>query len=306
VETLTTRPEGDHLAIDGKRRTVLVTGAAGQLGSAIVSLLQREDTVVPLTRAELDLADGRAVRDAMAAARPSVVINCAAYNHVDEAEQEPVAALEANALAVRSLASAAAQAGAVFVHYSTDFVFDGTGTEPYREEDPPNPRSVYAVSKLLGEWFAAEAPRHFVLRVESLFGGSRRKSSVDKIIDGLMAGEPVRVFVDRTVSPSYVDDVARATRALLASGVAPGLYHCVNSGTCTWYALAQEAARLLDAQPALVPTRATEVSLPAGRPLYCALSNAKLARDGIAMPAWQDALARHIARLRASRSESQA
>ncbi len=288
------------MTADGKRRTVLVTGAAGQLGSAVVGLFRQEAEVVPLTRADLDLTDGGAVRDRIAALRPSVVINCAAYNQVDEAEREPVAALAVNALATRSLADATAEVGGVFVHYSTDFVFDGTGTQPYREDDSPNPRSVYAASKLLGEWFAADAPRHYVLRVESLFGGARRKSSVDKIIDGLVAGDPVRVFVDRTVSPSYVEDVAVATTALVASGAAPGLYHCVNGGACTWYELAEEAARLLGVRPTLVPIRAAETPLPASRPLYCALSNAKLTSVGIAMPAWQDALGRHIARVRAS------
>ena len=282
---------------DGRRTTVLVTGAAGQLGSAIVGLFREEADVVPLTRADLDVTDGRAVRDTVAAVRPSVVINCAAYNHVDEAEREPVAALAANALAVRSIADAAAGIDAAFVHYGTDFVFDGTGTRPYREDDPPDPRSVYAVSKLLGEWFATDAPRHYVVRVESLFGGPRRKSSVDKIIDGLVADDPVRVFVDRTVSPSYVEDVALATKALVASGAEPGLYHCVNTGACSWHELAEEAARLLGVRPALVPVKAAETPMPAARPLYCALSNAKLAGVGIAMPPWQDALARHIARL---------
>jgi dTDP-4-dehydrorhamnose reductase len=276
---------------------VVVTGAAGQLGAAMVKLFQQDTDVVPLTRAHLDLTDGRAVRDTMAATRPAVVINCAAYNHVDEAEAQPVAAFEANAMAVRSMADAAAQLDATFVHYSTDFVFSGTATEPHGEEYPPNPRSVYATSKLLGEWFAADVPRHFVLRVESLFGGPRRRSSVDKIIDGLIAGQPVPVFVDRTVSPSYVEDVARATKALLASAAAPGLYHCVNSGTCTWYELADEASRLLGVRPALVPTRAADLALPAARPLYCALSNAKLADAGITMPPWQDALARYVATL---------
>lgn len=279
--------------------TVVVTGAAGQLGSALVRLFAADSRVVALTRAELDLADGRAVHDTLARLAPALVINCAAYNHVDQAEREPVAALAVNALAVRALARAAAEVRATLVHYSTDFVFDGTATRPYREDDPPNPRSVYAVSKLLGEWFAADAPRYYVLRVESLFGGDRRKSSVDRILDALANGQPVRVFVDRTTTPSYVEDVAQATRALIERGAENGVYHCVSSGACTWYELAQEAARLLGVQPHLEPIRVAEVALPAQRPQYCVLSNAKLAALGIVMPPWQDALARHIARARA-------
>ena len=108
------------------------------------------------------------------------------------------------------------------MHYSSDFVFDGESNRPYREDDRPNPRSVYAASKLLGEWFAADARSHYVLRVESLFGGlERRKGSLDKIIESIDAGQPVRAFTDRVVSPSYVWDVAEATTALLRSRPAP-------------------------------------------------------------------------------------
>ena len=132
-------------------------------------------------RAELDISDFDAVMARVLADRPDVIINCAAYNNVDRAEDEPDKALNANAFAVRVLARAAQETGATLVHYSTDFVFDGHTDRPYIEEDPPNPQSVYAQSKLLGEWFALEAPRAFVLRVESLFGGANAKSSIDRI-----------------------------------------------------------------------------------------------------------------------------
>jgi dTDP-4-dehydrorhamnose reductase len=275
---------------------VLVTGAAGQLGAVMVRQCSAEADVVALTRADLDLTNTPAIRAAVAGVRPTVVINCAAYNQVDAAETEAQTALAVNGLAVRALARAAADSGAAFVHYSTDFVFDGRAARPYTEEDPPNPRSVYAASKLTGEWFAADAPRHYVLRVESLFGGVARRSSTDTIIDRLASGEEARVFVDRTVSPSYVEDVASATRALLARGAPSGLYHCVNSGSCTWSELGLEIARLLAVPPRLAPVSVADVSLPAERPQYCALSNAKLAAMGIEMPTWQDALARHIVR----------
>src|SRR5690606_15872637 len=124
------------------------------------------------------------------AAKPDVIINCSAYNLVDQAEDDAPAALAVNGFAVLNLARAAREAGAMLVHYGTDFVFDGRSTEPYTETDRPVPESTYGMSKLLGEWFAAEAPRHYVLRVESLFGGTRAKSSIDKILDAILAGEP--------------------------------------------------------------------------------------------------------------------
>jgi dTDP-4-dehydrorhamnose reductase len=166
---------------------------------------------------------------------------------------------------------------------------------PYVESDPAAPQSNYARSKLLGEWFAADAPLHYVLRVESLFGGPLAKSSIDRILDAIQRGEPARVFVDRTVTPSYVTDVAEATAQLLVIRPPAGVYHCVNSGVTTWLEVALEAARLLGRDPNLIPTEVASVSLPAKRPKYCALSNEKLHREGIGMPNWQDALGRYIA-----------
>jgi dTDP-4-dehydrorhamnose reductase len=179
------------------------------------------------------------------------------------------------------------------VHYSTDFVFDGRATRPYTEDDEPRPESVYAASKLLGEWFAREAPRAFVLRVESLFGGRVAKSSIDRIIDALLDGREARAFSDRTVSPSYVVDVAAATQALLEHGE-PGLYHCVNGGFATWYDVAREIARRLGVDGPVVPISVKDLALAAPRPQFAALSNAKLERAGVRMPSWQDALARHL------------
>jgi dTDP-4-dehydrorhamnose reductase len=282
---------------------VIVTGAAGRLGASILRRLEAEYDVVGLTRADLDVSDHRAVMDTVGAARPAAIVNCASYNDVDAAEREPVRSLEINAFAVESLARAASACGATLLHYSTDFVFDGTADRPYSETDAPHPQSIYAGSKLLGEWLAAKAPRSFVLRVESLFGAvpgwQGRPSSVDKIIEGIELDAEVPVFVDRTVSPSYVSDIAEATRRVLAGDVPAGLYHCVNQGACTWYALAEEAARLMGRTARLRPVEFKTLRLPAVRPMYCALSSALLATHGVVMPSWQDGLARHIAARRA-------
>ena len=138
-------------------RRVLVTGAGGRLGATIVETFH-DAQVIAHTRASLDITDSSAVSRAVHDARPGVIINCAAFNDVDGAESAPVAALAVNAFAPRNLARAAQDVGATFVHYSTDFVFDGTGSAPYTEADRPEPRSAYAQSKLLGEWMAADAP----------------------------------------------------------------------------------------------------------------------------------------------------
>src|SRR5687767_1135469 len=258
----------------------------------------RGSDVVAHTRASLDITDGPTVAGAIADAAPQVIVNCAAFNDVDGAESAPLDALSVNALAVRSLARAAAAVNATLVHFSTDLVFDGTAQEPYDERMPPSPQSTYAASKLLGEWFALDAPRALVLRVESLFGSPRdwagRRGTVDAIVAGLEEEREVRVFTDRVVSPSYIPDVAAATRHLVDSGAAPGVYHCVNSGQATWYDVAAEAARILGITPKLVPVTMGEVQLKASRPRFCALSNGKLAAAGFRMGTWADALQRWI------------
>ncbi|MDO8680125.1 MAG: dTDP-4-dehydrorhamnose reductase [Acidobacteriota bacterium] len=280
---------------------VLVVGAAGQLGQALVAKFAGEHDVTPAARREVDLSDHRALRAFVMDRKPAAVINCAAYTNVDAAEDEQELALDVNAFAVRTLARATTELDAVLVHYSTDFVFSGTATSPYTEDDLPEPQSVYAQSKLLGEWIAADNPRHYVLRVESLFGGPKARSSVDKIADAVRAGQQAPVFADRIVSPSFADDVVAATGHLLRSGAPAGLYHCVNTGFGTWLDVGREIARLLDRpETTLKPVSVRDVKLRAPRPRYAALSNAKLARAGYAMPSWQDALQRYLSRRRAS------
>ena len=278
-------------------RRVIVTGADGQLAAAIRAAFHDHD-IVALTRSTLDVTDHAAVARVVADARPSLIVNCAAFNDVDGAEDRPLGALAVNAFALRSLARAAEAAGAVLVHYSTDFVIHTESDRPHEEDVRPTPRSAYAVSKLLGEWFALAAPRAFVLRVESLFGSSAawtgRRGTLDRIIEGLEQGRDVRVFTDRIVSPSYIHDTAAATRHLVTTAAEPGLYHCVNAGHASWYDVAREAAAILRVEPKLVPVSVDAIPLKAPRPRYCALSTRKLAAAGFAMPSWRDALQRWL------------
>ena len=282
---------------------IVVTGARGQLGAAVAHECGPDHEVIAFARADLDIADQAAVAAAIARVRPDVIVNGAAFTNVDAAEDRPVDALATNAFGVRALARAAQAHGAALVHYSSDFVFDGTASDPYTEADRPNPQSTYAASKLLGEWFALDAPRGYVLRVESLFGRAPgappEKGSAATIMNTLLAGGSPKVFEDRTISPTFIIDTARATRQLVERSAPPGLYHCVNSGRCTWLEFAEELARQLGVEPRLTAVRMADMPLKAKRPLYCALSNEKLRSAGIEMPAWQDAMRRFI---RASRA----
>ena len=282
---------------------LLVTGAAGQLGAVIVRRFRAAGhDVVTSTLDDLDLTVHADVVARVRDVAPHVIVNCAAYNDVDGAEGDYVTALDVNAFAVRSLARASADTGATLVHYGTDFVFAGLEPKVHTEDDRPGPLSVYATSKLLGEWFAADAPRHYVLRVESLFGGPEARSSIDRIIDALEGGRDARVFVDRIVSPSYVEDVAWATELLLDLGAPSGLYHCVNTGHATWAEVGEEIARQAQVpEPGLVPVKVADVPMRARRPQFAALSNDKLRAAGVEMPTWQDAVARYMAVRRSRR-----
>jgi dTDP-4-dehydrorhamnose reductase len=279
------------------RPVAVVTGAGGQLGQALAGHLTSDYEVAALSRDDLDVTNHRALMDRIGSLAPAVILNGTAYNNVDAAEDDAVSAFSVNTVAVRSLARAAEANGAVLVHYSTDFVFDGTLNRPYTEHDAPSPRSVYGQSKLAGEWMAPSAPSHYVLRVESLFGGRLRRSTIDSFVDALRAGRKVRAFHDRCVSPSFVDDVVMATRALLSRRAPFGTYHCVNSGYASWATVAEEVAKRLGGLEANVEhVSVNDVALRAARPRFAALDNSKLASVGIVMPHWRDALDRYIAR----------
>src|SRR5205085_2939313 len=198
--------------IAGRVMRIAVTGARGQLGAAVVHECAQAHDVVSFSHADLDIGDDAAVAAAMARTKPDVIVNGAAFTDVDASEDRPVDALTVNAFGARALARAARTHGATLLHFSTDFVFDGRASAPYTEQDRPNPQSVYAASKLLGEWFAFDAPRAYVLRVESLFGRAPdappEKGSVAGIVNTILAGGSPKVFEDRTVSPTYVLDAA--------------------------------------------------------------------------------------------------
>ena len=274
-----------------------MTGANGQLAAFIVQAFS-DRQVVALTRSSLDVTDPAAVARTVADVKPTLIVNCAAFNDVDGAESRATDALAINALALRSLARAAEAAGAALVHYSSDFVLNSDRDEPHDEEVRPSPRGVYASSKLLGEWFALEFPRAYVLRVESLFGSpaawTGRRGTLDHIVDGLEQGRDVKVFTDRIVSPSYSKDVAAATKHLVTSDAPAGLYHCVNDGQGSWFDVASEAAAILGIEPRLVPITVDQLPLRVPRPRYCALSTKKLAAAGFTMPTWRDALRRWL------------
>jgi len=279
---------------------VFVAGSEGQLGSALVRLL-KDRVAWSGGRAALDVRDAEAVAAAVRGARPDVVVNATAYNKVDAAETDTVEALAVNAGAPRHLARAAREAGALMVHVSTDYVFDGTKGAPYDEDDAPHPLSAYGVSKLAGEMMVAASGAPFLtVRTSGVFasGGSRGKggSFVERILARARAGEPLRVVDDQVLSPTYAPDLAAAIVALVEAG-ARGLFHVTGSGSTAWHGFAVAALRGagLDAQVQAVKSR--DYAAPAARPLYSVLSNRRYLSLGLPpLRGWEAALADLLAR----------
>jgi len=273
---------------------VVVLGGGGQLGQAINREMRRAGhEVVAFTRAALDVTQRFAVLDKVAKLKPEVVVNATVLG-VDASEDDPKAALAVNSFAVRTLADVARSAGAALVHFSSDYVFDGAATAPYRETDRPNPVNVYGATKLLGEIYAQNAPRGYVLRVEGLFGTPGGKGTIDKMIAEARQGRTLTAFYDRKISPVHVDDVAAAMRRLVEKKANPGVWHCVNSGFASWHELALEIVRMLGSPSNVIPASLERSGLRVPRPLFSALSNEKLANFGIELPTWQNALARAV------------
>ena len=279
---------------------VFLAGSAGQLGAALVRTLG-DQVAWAGGREALDVRDGAAVLRVVQAARPDVVINATAYNKVDAAEVETAEALAVNAAGPRHLARAAREAGAVVVHVSTDYVFDGTRRAPYTEDDPPRPLSAYGVSKLAGELMVAASGAPFlIVRTSAVFGsgGSRGKggSFVERILARARAGEPVRVVDDQVLSPTYAPDLASAILALLETG-ARGLFHVTGAGSTSWHGFAVAALRRAGLDVPVQAVKSKEFAAPAARPAYSVLSNGRYLALGLPpLRGFEAALAELLAR----------
>jgi dTDP-4-dehydrorhamnose reductase len=273
---------------------VAVTGAAGQLGRALVRLLGPR-AVWSGGREELDVRDPAAVARVLDRARPDVLINAAAFNDVDGAEADPAPAMTVNAVGAGHLARACRERGALLVHVSSDYVFDGAKREPYREEDCPRPLNAYGISKLAGCLLVAAAGGpHLIVRTSGVFGagGSRVKggSFVDRILARARRGEPLRVVNDQRSSPTYAPDLAAALVTLAERG-ARGLLHVTNSGACSPYDLATAALDIVGIHARIEPIRTAELGAPARRPEYSVLDNGRAHAVGLApLRSWRAAL----------------
>jgi dTDP-4-dehydrorhamnose reductase len=269
---------------------IFITGATGQLGLALQRVLADHELTAP-PEAEADITQA-AIVERIAASRPDVVIHAAAYTDVDGAEADPDRAYAVNADGSRRVAQAAAKSGARMIAISTDYVYDGAKTTPYREDDPVAPLGVYGASKLAGERETLAAkPDAVILRTAWLYGEG--KNFVRTILRVAAERDELRIVSDQVGSPTWAEDLARAVRAVLDVR-ATGIYHAVNSGSCSWHEFAVTILRSAGLERRVIPISTAELARPAKRPARSVLDCAKLAALGIRMRPWQDALAEYL------------
>ncbi|MEX0703402.1 MAG: dTDP-4-dehydrorhamnose reductase [Planctomycetales bacterium] len=270
----------------------------GQLGAALGERLAGD--VLRWDRAQLDITDPEAVEETIRLHRPDVVINAAAYNFVDRAEDEPQDAYAVNALGPKQLAVACARNGETLVHVSSDYVFgaDTARSVPYCETDEPGPLGEYGRSKLAGErWVQSICPRNFIVRTCGLYGRAESPGKGNFVKTMLrLAGEgrAIRVVNDQRCTPTSAADLADAIARLVETD-RYGLYHATNAGETTWHEFAAAIFRLTGTPADLRPVSSAEYNTPARRPAYSVLDCGKLAALGITLPPWEAALARYLA-----------
>lgn len=281
-------------------KRAIVFGCAGQLGVELVrEFRQRGYETAGWERGQVDITDAAAVENAIARFNPDVVLNAAAYNQVDVAESEPAAAFQVNALAVRNIALACRQSGAKLVHYSTDYVFDGTAGRPYVETDPPHPLGAYAVSKLAGEFYArAYLDDVLIVRTSGVFGlgglQTARGNFIELMLRLAREGRTIRLVEDHIGSPTYAPALAARTADLVERGIT-GLIHVGGGTPISWFDFARMIFAEAGLTPDLRPTTEREYRTPARRPRYSALSNQRMESLGLApMPPLETAVRSYL------------
>jgi dTDP-4-dehydrorhamnose reductase len=273
----------------------VVLGAGGQLGVELVRVLtERGYQVTGFDRAGLDICDASAVEQALGRLEPSIVLNAAAYNMVDVAESDPQGAYLGNALSVRNIAVVCRQLDALLVHFSTDYVFDGTAGRPYTEQDPTHPIGAYAVSKLAGELYAQAYLDPLIIRTSGVFGPGGLRTARGNFVELMLrlanANNPIRVVEDFVASPTYAPALAERCADLVEKKLR-GIFHAGGGTAISWFDYAAMIFEVFGLKPELRATNEREYRTAARRPKFSALSNSKMESAGVKpMPSLREAL----------------
>jgi dTDP-4-dehydrorhamnose reductase len=281
---------------------VAVIGASGQLGQDIVSAFRDAGRqVTALTHGEIEIASHDSVSHVLGAIGPDVVVNTAAFHHVDRCESEEERAFRINSIGARTVAQATRELKASLIHISTDYVFDGRKQSPYVESDAPHPLNVYGVSKLAGEFFVRDGnPRHFVVRVSGIYGRHlcRAKGSpnfVETMLARGAKGETILMVDDQFATPTPTVEVARQLVALAESSEY-GLYHATSEGSCSWYEFTRTIFELAGMKVEVQPIKSEQSGRAALRPGYSVLENAELKKRSMNLfNHWRVGLEKYLA-----------
>ncbi|CAH0121700.1 dTDP-4-dehydrorhamnose reductase [Paenibacillus sp. CECT 9249] len=278
---------------------VIVTGAGGQLGTDVAAIFkQNGHDVIDLDRSKLDIANQQACNDIISASQPDVIVHCAAYTAVDAAESEEDQAYLVNAVGSRNIAVAAEKTGAKVCYLSTDYVFDGTSTEPYREYDSTNPKTIYGKSKRAGEQLVQTlCSRYFIVRTSWVYG--KNGNNFVKTMLKLGREKPsLQVVHDQIGSPTYTVDLATFLLELVATEKY-GVYHASNTGNCSWYEFAKAIFEEAGMETEVRPCTTAEFPRPAPRPKNSVLDHGSIRTNGFEdLRQWRDALKEFIVELK--------
>ena len=276
---------------------IAIIGSTGQLGTDLVKTLGIVHDVIGLTHDDIEVADFESCL-IIKKHRPEVVINTAAFHKTDQCEEEPMKTFSVNTLGARNLALITKEIAAKNVCISTDYVFDGSKEEPYTEDDVTAPINTYGISKLAGEHFSRQNPKHYIIRIASLFGkaGASGKGGnfVETMITKAKKNIPIKVIDDMWMSPTYTKDASLIIKKILEKQLPYGIYHATNRGYCSWYQFAKHIFQLIGLNPDLSPIKTEHVSMKAKRPQFSALKSIKMPQYDIRVPTWNEALLEYL------------
>lgn len=272
---------------------IVIIGSTGQLGIDLMKALKLEHEVIGLTHQDIEVTDYNSCL-ILKKHHPDVIINTAAFHKTDRCEEEPLKTFSVNAIGARNMAAISKEIEATTIFISTDYVFDGSKNEPYTEDDNPTPTNTYGISKLAGELYTKQNPKHYIIRLASLFGvaGASGKGGnfVETMITKAKKNETINVVNDMWMSPTYTKDAATTIKKIIESKLPFGTYHATNQGYCTWLQFAKEIFKLLGLNPALAPIKTELLKMKARRPRFSALKSIRLPKYGIQMREWKQAL----------------
>jgi len=279
-------------------KKILLIGKNGQLGSEIMKDAASFDfEVIGFEKDELDVTIESQVEEKIDNIKPDVLINTSAYHIVRDCEKNPLVAMDINFMAVDRMSRLCKKYGVKFITYSTDYVFDGRKEVPYEENDEPHPLQMYGFSKLAGEYAALSSYPEgaFVIRTCGLYGGKtgspeKGGNFILNILKGIQDKDFIEVSIEQVASPTYASDLSRATLKLLTSRAAPGVYHLINEGYCSWYEFAKEIFKLAGISKEIKPINKGGLDGEMKRPKFTAMKNTKAKNLDIVLPLWREGL----------------